>query len=180
MLAREGTSSLISAALFPHMARLEFMMSSLRNRVFAPIAIALAVVLTPTLAGCGIISNPIEGIVEGATGGNLDLGGTSVPDDFPADVPLYDGEVVFGASFGTGTDQIFNVTVKVPDAGAVDQIASDLEAAGFTAAGEVNLSSDQGGTLVYTSDTWGVLVVVATDAENSWTANYTVTSASAQ
>jgi hypothetical protein len=156
-------------------------MRSLHKTVIAPIAIALAVVMTPALAGCGIIPNPIESIVEGATGGDVDLGGAGLPDGFPeADVPLYDGEIVFGAAFGTGTEQVFNVTVSVPDAGAVDQIAADLEAAGFTSAGEVNLTSDQGGTLIYTSDTWGVLVVVATDGETGWSANYTVTSAATE
>ena len=53
-------------------------MSTLRNRVTVPIAIALALVITPALSGC--FGNPIESLIEGATGGDVDLGGMS-PDD---------------------------------------------------------------------------------------------------
>jgi hypothetical protein len=152
-------------------------MSSLRTRITVPIAIALAVVLTPALAGCsGGMPGPLQGIINEATGGNVDLGGEGLPGDFPeSEVPLYDGDIAFGAGIGSGTDKVFNVTVKVQDAGAVDQISSQLEGAGFEAAAEASLSSDQGGTLIYNSDSWGVLVVVAADGDGAWTANYTVT-----
>jgi hypothetical protein len=152
-------------------------MGSLGAKITLPIAIALAVVLTPALAGCaGGIPGPVQGIIKEATGGNVDLGGEGLPQEFPAaEVPLYEGDIVFGAGLGSGSEKVFNVTVSVQDAGAVDQISSQLAAAGFEATAEASLSSDQGGTLIYTSEAWGVLVVVAADGDGAWTANYTVT-----
>ena len=44
-------------------------MNTLRKRFAAPVAIALALLITPALSGC--FSNPIEGIIEGVTGGGI-------------------------------------------------------------------------------------------------------------
>ncbi len=76
-------------------------MSTLRTRFTAPLAIALALVLTPALSGC--FSNPVEGIIEGVTGGDVDLGGTSVPDGYPVtEVPQPAGKLRFMSSpFGS-------------------------------------------------------------------------------
>ena len=58
---------------------------------------------------------------------------------------------------------------------AVDTIKSELEAAGLTANGDIGGTTDAGATLVYSSDKWGVLVLVASDKDNGTVANYTVT-----
>jgi hypothetical protein len=65
-----------------------------RPRRLAAVALAatLLVAAPLTLTGCSMV----EGIIESQTGGDIDLGGTTVPDDFPADVPLADGEIVNG------------------------------------------------------------------------------------
>ncbi|MFZ2963975.1 MAG: hypothetical protein WA006_04740, partial [Rhodoglobus sp.] len=105
-------------------------MNTLRKRITVPVAIVLALAVTPALSGC--FGNPVEQIIEGATGGDVDLGGASVPDGFPGEVPLIQGEVVFGASIGNAEGRIWNVTIKVANAGALDQIVSQLEGAGFT------------------------------------------------
>ena len=143
------------------------------KRFTVPLAIVLALALTPALAGC--FGNPIEQIVEGATGGDVSLPGQSVPDDFPKDVPLIDGEVVFGLGVGNDDGKAWNVTIKVSGIEAADQIKSQLEGAGFTAndAG-IGGTTEEGATLVYDNGTYNVLVVVTKDSDNGFVANYTV------
>ncbi len=124
-------------------------MSTLRTRFTAPLAIALALVLTPALSGC--FSNPVEGIIEGVTGGDVDLGGTSVPDGYPVtEVPLASGEILFGAAIGNDEGKIYNVSVKVADASAIDSIKAQLEAAGFTSQGSIDATTTEGGTYIAT------------------------------
>ena len=143
------------------------------KRFTVPLAIVLALAITPALAGC--FGNPIEQIVEGATGGDVSLPGQSVPDDFPKDVPLIDGEVVFGLGVGNDDGKAWNVTIKVSGIEAADQIKSQLEGAGFTAndAG-IGGTTEEGATLVYDNGTYNVLVVVTKDSDNGFVANYTV------
>lgn len=149
---------------------------ALRTRYSAPLAIVIALAIAPTLTGC--FGNPVESIIEGATGGQVDLGGTSIPDGFPSDqVPVIDGEILYGGSLGSGTDKIFNVTVRVSDGAALEQIKSDLEAAGFSSQADLG-DTTNGGTYIASTDAWGVLVVVSEDGSNGWVANYTVTTAS--
>jgi hypothetical protein len=149
-------------------------MTTLRTRITAPIAIALALVMAPALTGC--FANPVESIIEGATGGQVDLGGTSLPDGYPTDeVPVIDGDILFGGSLGDGNGMVYNVTVKVADASAIDTIKAQLEGVGFTT--QLGGDTTGGATYIGSSDAWGVLVVVSEDGSNGWVANYTVTSA---
>ena len=145
------------------------------RRTRSPFTIALAVaatmVITPMLSGC--FGNPLETVIEGATGGEVDLGGASVPDGFPTEVPLYDGEITYGASFGSAPDVVYNVTMTVPEASALDDARTQLEDAGFT----IQMQGEptpEGGTVVADSDAYGVLLVVAKSGED-FIANYTVT-----
>ena len=144
------------------------------KRFTVPLAIVLALAITPALAGC--FGNPIEQIVEGATGGDVSLPGQSVPDDFPDDVPLIDGEVTFGLAVGDADAKAWNVMVKVGGPEAAETIKAELEDAGFTAneAGIGGTSAD-GATLLYDSDAYNVLVVIGSDSDNGYVANYTVT-----
>mgnify|MGYP000016119861 CR=1 FL=1 len=151
-------------------------MSSMTRRVTAPIAIVIALAMAPALSGC--FGNPIESIIEGATGGQVDLGGTAIPDGFPtSEVPIASGEIIFAGAFGGADAQVFNVTVRVPNAQAIDGIQAELEAAGFESQGAFSGSTEEGGTFIGTTAAWGVLVVVAKDSENGFVASYTVTSA---
>lgn len=153
-------------------------MTTLRTRFTVPIAIALALVITPALSGC--FGNPLESIIEGATGGDVDLGGTSLPEGYPAsEVPVLNGDIVFGGSIGNEEGRVFNVTIKVAGAGAIDEIKAQLEGAGFVSQGEFSGSTAEGGSFIGTTDKWGVLVVVSQDGDSGFVANYTVTSAEA-
>lgn len=143
------------------------------QRFTVPLAIVLALAITPALAGC--FGNPIEQIVEGATGGDVSLPGQGVPDDFPQDVPLVDGEVAFGLGVGNADGKAWNVTIKVSGLDVVDGIKSQLEGAGFTAneAGIGGVTAE-GATLLYENEKYTVLVVVTKESSSGFVANYTV------
>ncbi|MBN9238456.1 MAG: hypothetical protein BGO97_02135 [Micrococcales bacterium 70-64] len=144
----------------------------MNKRFTATAAIVLALAITPALSGC--FGNPIEQIVEGATGGDVSLPGQGIPDDFPKDVPLYDGEVTFGLGVGNGDGKAWNVTIRVPGLDAADSIKSQLEGAGFAQneAGVGGTTAD-GATLIYGNDKYTVLVVITKD-DTGFVANYTV------
>ena len=149
-------------------------MNITRKRITIPLAIVLALAVTPALSGC--FGNPIEQMIEGATGGDVDLGGKSVPNGFPSEVPLAQGEVLFGASIGNDEGRVWNVTIKVSDATAIEQIVAQLEGAGFSTAAEgFGGSNADGGTAILENERYGVLVVVSKDGDNGFVANYTVT-----
>ena len=145
---------------------------NMRKGVAVPLAIVLALGLAPALSACG----NVEGIVKNVTGGHVDIGGNKIPSDFPSAVPLYKGDVVFAASVGGEDKKVWNVTVKVPDATAAADIEKQLTAAGFTGGFKGADGDTNSGT--FTSDAYGVLVVVTSAGKNGWVANYTVTTAS--
>lgn len=149
-------------------------MTKSRARMTA-LALVLPLMLAPALSGCSL--NPIEGIIEQATGGDVSLGGANIPDGFPTDaVPLFDGEVKFGAGLANADGQVWNVTIAVPGADAYATIKTQLEDAGFTAAPGADATT--GG--VFSSDKFGVAVVVADSGDGGWVANYTVTPTATQ
>lgn len=130
---------------------------------------ALLLVGLPGLTGCSLV----EGIIEQQTGADVDLGGNTVPADFPPSVPLAAGDVVNGSMVtAPGGETVWNVLMNVADPGAPDSIAAQLEAAGFTAATSGQIT-ESGGTLTYAKDNLVVNVLLA-KVDTGWTANYTV------
>ena len=85
-------------------------MIAFRKHFLIPITIVGSLVLAPALVGCGM--NPLESVIEEVTGGDVDSG-TSLPEDFPAEVPLIDGELISAFSIGTGAEKAFAVRLKV-------------------------------------------------------------------
>jgi hypothetical protein len=153
-------------------------MKMLRTRSRLPVTLAVAGVLlvgAPLMTGCSLINN----VVNSATGGNVPEGlgtGQSVPSDFPSEVPLIDGDVVFGLSLpGDNGEKAWNVTINVSGAEAFETIKTQLTDAGFE---YKELSTgESGSTGAFTKDPLSVLVVVAAGDGSQWTANYTVTNA---
>ncbi|HEY2642662.1 MAG TPA: hypothetical protein VGI56_02815 [Galbitalea sp.] len=146
-------------------------MSTMRRRIAIPLAIVLAAATVPALTGC--FGNPVQGLVNAATGGKVHVGGGSLPKDFPSAVPVHKGKIDTGLGVGSGKKEIWNVTVEVSGASAVSEIKSQLTEAKFTTQ-EENTGGSDGGTIVADNKTYGVLVVV-TKADKGWIANYTVT-----
>src|SRR5947208_16980031 len=92
------------------------------SRLITAVLLTASVILVgPALTGCGAIKD----VIEKATGGQV-TGGTSVPEDFPDAVPLIEGEVLAGGAVGDADSKVWNVTIKVDDAGAFDQITTQL------------------------------------------------------
>jgi hypothetical protein len=146
-------------------------MSTLRRRIAIPLALVLAVSSVPLLTGC--FGNPIQGAISAATGGKVNVGGGSLPKDFPSSIPVYKGKIVSALGLGSGKKEVWNVTVQLPEDKS-DSIKSDLTAAGFKV--EESGTSDSGASLVADNKTYGVLVVTTKSGSKGWVANYTVTS----
>lgn len=145
------------------------MFTTRTRRVTVPIAIALAVIAGPTLAGCSV-----QGIINSATGGKVSLPGKSIPSDFPKSVPLAKGTVILGAAIGDGKGgKVWNVTIQLNDGESLKSLASDLTGAGFKDQGDLTTTSDDGGTASFDNGTYSVILVEA-KADNKTTANYTV------
>jgi len=138
-----------------------------RSRLLV-VPLVSALLVGGALAGCSF-----QGVVKDVSGGNVDIGGTSVPSDFPSAVPLASGQVVFGAGLGSGDSKVWNVTVKVDGSGAYADIQKQLTDAGFS--GEFGAQGPNGGgTGTFSNGTYGVLVVVTDAGDNGWVANYSV------
>lgn len=146
-------------------------MFSARHSVSASVALVLALALTPTLSGCSG-ENPIGGIVEQATGGKVSLGGKSIPEGFPSEVPVAAGDVQFGIAAGEGDSRGYNVTILTGSDSPLDAIEADFAAGGFESQVQAS-GADGAGTVIFSSDAWNVAVIVASTDEG-YTANYTV------
>ena len=148
-------------------------MSTMRRRIAIPLAIVLAVSSVPVLTGC--FGNPIQGAINAATGGKVNIGGgAKIPSDFPKAIPIYSGKVITGLGLGSGKKEIWNVTVEIPGSDAGNSIKTDLTNAGFTV--QESGTSNSGASLVASNKDYGVLVVTSKDSSKGyWIANYTVT-----
>ena len=136
-----------------------------RLRTFTTTAAAVALALGMTLTVSGCFSNPLENLVEDgignfikeATGAEVDFGGSSIPADFPAQVPVVDGTIEFGGSVGVEGSKIWTVRLKVSDANVFEKIQAAFLSAGFE---ETASSGSQGGMGMYDGHGFGVVVNV--------------------
>ena len=144
----------------------------MKSRITAPIVLAFVVLAFPALTGCSLIQGQVEGVVEQATGTDIDLPSSEVPEDFPAEVPLYDGEIANTIALGTGDEKVYSISVRVPGVETMDEIAADFEAAGF----ESTLSGNtgDGATAAFDNGTWSAVVVVVAEGDTGWIAQYAV------
>lgn len=150
-------------------------MTPLRRRL-PLIALSLAVALPLTLSGCSAGSQQPGSGSSAAAPGAGSVGSGKVPSDFPKDVPLAAGDVVTGASTGSGDKEIWTVDIKVADVNAIDGIQSQLNAAGFsTEAGAIE-KTDTGAGGEFNGSKYDVLVEIA-KGDNGWVADYSVTAA---
>lgn len=100
-------------------------------------ALALAIGATFTLSGC--FGNPLDDLarggasefLKGATGADIDIGGTSIPQNFPSQIPVADGEVEFGGSIAVEGKRVWTVRIKSKDSAVFSKLQSTLRASGF-------------------------------------------------
>lgn len=134
------------------------------------VGLALALAVAPALAGCSVIESTIEQV----TGGDVQIGGNSVPADFPAEVPLAQGDVINGSSASKDTRKVWNVTIRAAEGVTFDSLATELESAGF-ARQELGSSDSQAQTALFNGTTYSVLLALTTQDGLGTIANYTVT-----
>jgi hypothetical protein len=135
------------------------------KRTAVPAAMLLAILVGPALAGCSV-----QNLVHDASGGTVDVPGTSIPKDFPGNVPLVSGTVISAAGVGDATAKIWNVSVRVGGVTAIDDAKSALTKAGFDCK-----------TLIATSDRGGSFVAaVEVKDDSGYIVNYTVTRGNGQ
>ena len=133
-------------------------------------SIAAALLLTPALAGCGVV----ETAIEEATGADVAIGG--LPDSWPAEVPVVDGDVIGGGTDASGDQPIWNATIAVKsDVSAA--VATQLEGAGFTPSAATGGVEGLEGAH-FSNGTYEVFVAVTGTGDN-WVANYSVVATSA-
>ena len=96
--------------------------------------LALLVVLAagPAMAGCSDtqVQDAVNGAVQGATDNDVSLGG-ALPEGWPAEIPVIDGEIKFGAGNTTNGDQGWVVTVASAEADPLADAKQKLVDAGF-------------------------------------------------
>ena len=142
--------------------------SHLVKRITVPIALAIALLAGPALAGCSV-----QNLVHDVTGGKVDVPGKSVPKDFPSVVPLASGEVLSGAGVGDAKSKIWNVSVRAKGGTAIDEVLKTLSSAGFNCKTLTATTAD-GGALVGDKGNLNVAVVEIKD-DKGFVLNYTVT-----
>jgi len=102
----------------------------------SPLRMGLALVALlaagPVLAGCSDaqVQDAVNGAVQGATDGDVSLGG-ALPDGWPAEIPVIDGEIKFGAGNTTNGDQGWVVTVASSATDPLADAEQKLVDAGF-------------------------------------------------
>ncbi|QYF74194.1 hypothetical protein [Cryobacterium sp. PAMC25264] len=113
-------------------------MSTGSTTMTRPLRMALALVallaVGPALAGCSDaqVQDAVNGAVQGATDGDVSLGG-ALPDGWPAEIPVIEGEIKFGAGNTTNGDQGWVVTIASSAADPLADAKQMLVDAGFEA-----------------------------------------------
>ena len=93
-----------------------------------------------------------------------------LPEDWPADVVVPDGEIVQAMSLGTNWIALINVA---DTAAAFASSSTSLQTAGYAVVSEV--VTENGSVGIYESAELQVQVAVATSADAGWTMSYTIT-----
>jgi hypothetical protein len=144
-------------------------MKATRKLITAGIAVIMTVAVAPALAGC----SALEGIIEQATGGQVNVSVGSLPDGWPTDVEVVDGDILGGGTAETDEGKpVWNATIK-GSATSRDDAAALLTGAGFEAV-ELPAGADVEFAQAFKNDTYGVLVAT-TGSEGDVLVNYTVT-----
>lgn len=154
-----------------------------QHRTAALAGTALVVILA--LTGC---ANPleqlaerateegIENLIESETGGEIDIntgGGATLPDSFPGEVPVVDGEILSALA----VDGTWVLSISVDSAEAAEAGYDDLLNAGFSE----TASADLGGGMLINSvenDTYGVTYSVIVAEDDTVSVNLSVTTKS--
>lgn len=147
-------------------------MTTLTTTTRAATALAIAGITASLLTGCfgnpaDLVDKGVEDAIEGATGGDVSLGG-ELPADFPTTIPLVDGDVTFAGGAGDTDGKGWVVVLTSSAADPVADAAAALEGAGFTE--DTSMTGAEAGARIYTNPEYFVLL-----AGEGETLTYTVT-----
>ncbi|MDH6236144.1 hypothetical protein [Cryobacterium sp. CG_9.6] len=124
------------------------------------LSLVLALGATGALSGCASIGNVVNGTVKEATGGQVNLGG-ELPDGWPSEVPVIDGEILFGAGNAASGQSGWVVTIKTASADPLTEARTQLEEAGFVT--DTSASNGEAGAVAMKNDAYRVVVVGNSD-----------------
>ena len=153
------------------------------TRKIATLALGGALMLgvAPGLVACStagqLVQDAVGGAVKDATGLDVNLGGKTLPEGFPAEIALVGGEIAQSGSLGLGTEHVWTVGVTVSDLTAgFEEAKTKLLDAGFTAtaAGAEGLNAG-----LFSNAAYSVMLTATEDATGK-TVTYVVTSLIAQ
>ncbi len=142
-----------------------------RRVAVVALALGLGLLITPALAGCNpaqIAQDAVENAVEDATGVQVDANGdgnVSMPDDWPAEIPVISGTLSMSSALGSGADTVWSVAVKTSDAqAAYNDATGKLKGAGYTSDFESN--ADGMSTGMFSNGKYSVGVTTSTDGSD--------------
>ena len=152
-------------------------MTTVRRMITLSIAGSLVLGVTPSLVACSpqqLVQDAVENAVKDVTGIDVNIDGKTMPEGFPAEVPVISGEIGVSGSLGVGADQIWTVSFAVPDlAVAYDEAKSKLLAAGF--ASDFDATTDGVATGSFSNASFTALVTATSDGTSN-TLTYVVES----
>lgn len=135
------------------------MNKSYKKSLNVSLAIVIAAAGVPLLAGCSV-EGAVNGAVQGATGGDVSLGG-ELPTGWPSEVAVIDGELLFGARGAGDNKDGWVVTVKSDAKDPLEDARKTLVDAGFV--GDTTLSAGDASVVAMKNDKYTVVVASNSD-----------------
>jgi hypothetical protein len=128
------------------------------------LALLALLVSGPMLAGCtdAGVQDAVNGAVQDATGGDVSLGGT-LPDGWPAEIPVIEGEIKFGAGNTIDGDQGWVVTVASSAADPLADAKQALLDAGFETDTSGSANVGDVGVVALKNATYAVMIAGTPD-----------------
>lgn len=99
------------------------------HRIRLAAALSALALASGALTGCSLIPDPVRDVVDQAQDNGIENPLGSIPDDWPAEVPIVEGEVLVGIK---PTEGSWGATIKVADEAAAQEAVTLLTDAGFT------------------------------------------------
>lgn len=152
-------------------------MTRTRKLLTVSIASVLVLGIAPALVACSpqqLVQDAVENAVKDVTGIDVNIDGTTMPEGFPAEVPVISGDIGVSGSLGVGADQVWTVSFTVPDlAAAFEEATGKLLSAGFASDFDATVDGASTGSFSNASFT---AIVTATSDGTSNTVTYVVAS----
>ena len=156
-------------------------MTATRKIVTLALSGALMLGVAPALVACSaaeqLVQDAVGDAVKDATGLDVNVGGKTLPEGFPAEIAIVSGEISLSGALGLGTEKVWTVGVIVADLTAgFDEAKTKLLDSGFTATAA---GAEGVNTGIFSNAAYSVLVTAAENGTEK-TVTYVVTSLTPQ